>query len=154
MIVRQTAKTAKIPSLEQYLGHLLDLAHRRVGADLARVLAGAGVNRDEWRVLETLSDEAGRSMGELAQIVAMNHPTLTKLIDRMVAKSWVQRNIDAIDSRRVLVYVTDVGLQMIERLQDPLDAHQQTIDAVLGERKARQLRSMLTTLIDEMAATS
>ena len=154
MIGRHSGKPprfAKMTSLEQYLDHLLELAHRRVGADLSRVLAGSGLQRDEWRVLEALADELGRSMGELAQLVSMNHPTLTKLIDRMVAKSWVQRNVDPRDSRRVLVFITDVGLQTASALQDSVQAHRQSIDQVLGERKSRQLRSMLATLIDEIA---
>lgn len=154
MIVRHEGKppgSVKMTSLEQYLDHLLELAHRRVGADLSRVLARSGLQRDEWRVLEAMADENGRSMGELAQLVSMNHPTLTKLIDRMVAKSWVQRNVDPHDSRRVLVFITDVGLQTASGLHDSVQAHRQSIDQVLGERKSRQLRSMLATLIDEIA---
>ncbi len=148
MTTRQPDRNAPMSTLEQYLGHLLDLAHRRVGADLERVLAGTGVQKEEWRVLEVLSDERGRSMGELAAVVAMNHPTLTKLIDRMVAKSWVLRNVDAADSRRVLVYITDVGLATMVRLEAPLEAHEQTLTSALGERKARQLRSLLAELIE------
>ena len=151
MIVRHEGKppgSVKMTSLEQYLDHLLELAHRRVGADLSRVLARSGLQRDEWRVLEAMADENGRSMGELAQLVSMNHPTLTKLIDRMVAKSWVLRNVDAADSRRVLVYITDVGLATMVRLEAPLEAHEQTLTSALGERKARQLRSLLAELIE------
>jgi MarR family transcriptional regulator, organic hydroperoxide resistance regulator len=133
--------------LHRYLGHLLDLAHRRVGADLERVLSSKGVQTDEWRVLEVLADEQGRSMGELAQVVAMNHPTLTKLIDRMVAKSWVLRNVDVRDSRRVLVFITDLGLKMMDRLKEPLARHQRDVLDSLGERKANQLRKLLTELM-------
>lgn len=147
--MRETVRKTKMSSLEQYLGHLLDLANRRVVADLQRVLADAGVQRDEWRVLEVLSDEQGRSMGELAQVVAMNHPTLTKLIDRMVGKGWVQRNIDEGDSRRVLVYATDMGLRMAVRLQRPLAEHQRSLTSVLGARRTRELRDLLTTLIEK-----
>jgi MarR family transcriptional regulator, organic hydroperoxide resistance regulator len=136
-------------SLEQYLSHLLDLAHRRVGADLENVLSTKGVTTDEWRVLEVLRDEQGRGMGDLAQLVAMNHPTLTKLIDKMVAKSWVQRNIDERDSRRVLVYVTNIGLKLIARLEEPLAEHRRTLTQALGDRQAKQLRNMLAALIEK-----
>ena len=47
----------------------------------------------------------------------MNPPTLTKLVDRMVGKSLVQRAADPEDSRRVLVYATDAGLALLQELQ-------------------------------------
>ncbi|MBL8332725.1 MAG: MarR family transcriptional regulator [Rubrivivax sp.] len=147
-MVRETRPKTKRNALDQDLGHLLDLAHRRVGADLERVLAGAGVQRDEWRVLVVLADEQGRSMGELAQVVAMNHPTLTKLIDRMVAKGWVLRSLDERDSRRVLVYVTDLGLALARRLEAPVAEHRQSLSARLGARQARELQALLARLLD------
>ncbi len=135
-------------SSNAYLERLLELANRRVSADFARVLMDVGVQRDEWRVLEVLADELGRSMGELAIQVDMNHPTLTKLMDRMVAKSWVLRKIDPVDSRRVLVYVTDIGLQLHAQLQQPVEQYQASWESALGERKAKQLRSLLSELLE------
>ena len=60
-------------------------------------------------MLRHLSDALGHSMGEIAEQLEMNPPTLTKLIDRMVGKSLVQRAADPEDSRRVLVYAPTPG---------------------------------------------
>lgn len=143
---RATA-TAAAADADAYLGHLLDLALRRVVADLDRVLSLEGVQRDEWRVLEVLRDERGRPMGELAAEVSMNHPTLTKLIDRMVGKSWVQRNIDDEDCRRVLVFITDVGLAVATRLRAPVAEHRRSLQRSLGEQRSRELHRLLASLI-------
>jgi DNA-binding MarR family transcriptional regulator len=87
-------------------------------------------------------------MGELAEREAINPPTLTKLIDRMVGKSMVQRAADPEDSRRVLVYATDAGLELFTELQARIDRHHASLGAVLGERNARQLERLLHLLID------
>ena len=87
-------------------------------------------------------------MGELAERMEMNPPTLTKLIDRMVGKSLVQRAADPEDSRRVLVYATDGGLDLLGELQGKVDAHHAALRALLGDRNARQLERLLTTLIE------
>ncbi len=131
-----------------HLALLLERASRIVSDRLARDIGLHGVTFDHWRVLRHLADESGHSMGEIAERQGINPPTLTKLIDRMVSKSMVQRAADPEDSRRVLVYVTDSGLDLLDELQSRIDRHHASLGALLGERNARQLERLLTMLID------
>ena len=79
----------------------------------------------------------------------MNPPTLTKLVDRMVGKSLVQRAADPEDSRRVLVYATDAGSALLQELQAAVDRHHAALAGAARRRNARQLERLLTTLIEE-----
>jgi DNA-binding MarR family transcriptional regulator len=133
---------------DHHLGLLLERAGRVVGERLDRAIGRDGVTSDHWRVLRLLADAEGHTMGELAERMEMNPPTLTKLIDRMVGKSLVQRTADPGDSRRVLVYATDGGLDLLEELQGKVDEHHAELRVLLGDRNARQLERLLTTLID------
>jgi len=133
---------------DHHLGLLLERAGRVVGERLDRAIGRDGVTSDHWRVLRLLADAEGHTMGELAERLQMNPPTLTKLIDRMVGKSLVQRAADFEDSRRVLVYATDAGLALLEELQGKVDQHHAALQALLGDRNARQLERLLTTLIE------
>ena len=133
---------------DHHLGLLLERAGRVVGERLARAIGRDGVTSDHWRVLRRLADAEGHTMGELAERMEMNPPTLTKLIDRMVGKSLVQRAADPEDSRRVLVYATDAGLALLQELQQRVDRHQAALGSLLGERNARQLERLLTLLIE------
>jgi len=133
---------------DHHLGLLLERAGRVVGERLDRAIGLDGVTSDHWRVLRLLADAEGHTMGELAERLQMNPPTLTKLIDRMVGKSLVQRAADFEDSRRVLVYATDAGLALLEELQGKVDQHHAALQALLGDRNARQLERLLTTLIE------
>lgn len=131
-----------------HLGLLLERAGRVVGDRLSRSIGRAGITSDHWRVLRHLADEAGHTMGEIAERLEMNPPTLTKLIDRMVGKSLVQRAADPEDSRRVLVYVTDAGLALLRELQSKVDRHHAALQDLLGARNARQLEHLLTLLVE------
>ena len=132
-----------------HLGLLLERAGRAVGERLSRSIGKEdGITSDHWRVLRYLADEAGHTMGEIAERLEMNPPTLTKLIDRMVGRSLVQRAADPEDSRRVLVYVTDAGLALLHELQSKIDQHHAALQSLLGERNARQLERLLTMLVD------
>jgi DNA-binding MarR family transcriptional regulator len=144
---REERGASKNRSNSVSLERLLELASRRVAANTHQLLEGSGVQREEWRVLHVLADEQGRSMGNLALATEMNHPTLTKLIDRLVGKSWVMRNIDPRDSRRVIVFITDLGLQRVDSLSQPLVDSDERWALALGQRKAKQLRKLLGELI-------
>ena len=133
---------------DPHLGLLLERAGRVVGERLDRAIGRDGVNSDHWRVLRRLADGEGHTMGDLAEHLQMNPPTLTKLIDRMVGKSLVQRAADLEDSRRVLVYAADPGLELLDELQGKVDQHHAALQALLGDRNARQLERLLTTLIE------
>ena len=133
---------------DHHLGLLLERAGRVVGERLDRSIGRDGVTSDHWRVLRLLADAEGHTMGELAERLQMNPPTLTKLVDRMVGKSLVQRAADLQDSRRVLVYATDAGLSLLEELQGKVDEHHAALRALLGDGNAKQLERLLTTLIE------
>ncbi len=138
--------------LDPHLGLLLERASRVVGERLDRAFGRDGITSDHWRVLRLLADGEGHTMGEIAEQLQMNPPTLTKLVDRMVGRSLVQRAADPEDSRRVLVYATDAGLALLQELQGKVDQHHAGLQALLGDRNARQLERLLTTLIDAEAA--
>jgi MarR family transcriptional regulator, organic hydroperoxide resistance regulator len=106
-------------------------------------------NEEHWRILHVLSDEEGRSMGELAELVLLNGPALTKNIDKLVSRGVVQRAADEEDNRRVLVFISDLGLDVVARLRKRVDAHHETIEEALGPRKTSQLKKLLENLIDE-----
>lgn len=137
------------PPITASLTYLLAQANRVVSSALERSLAAEGAQVEHWRILEVLSDEQGRSMGELAQLVLMNHPALTKMMDRMVSRGWVHRAADEADSRRVVVFITDEGLEFVARLRERVETYQESLFDSIGDRRADQLKKLLNTLIRE-----
>lgn len=129
---------------------MLEQAQRRVSRNLDRVLSEVGASAEQWRVLDKLSDEKGLPIGELAQQLSMNPPTMTKLIDRMVAAGLVQRIVDDQDSRRVLVFITDSGLTLFGKLsQKAIEFHEGLAES-LNAREALQLSKLLGHLTNRL----
>jgi len=137
------------PEISKYLAYLLASANRRMRIGLAQSIAAEEVNEEHWRILQVLSDEHGRSMGDLAEQVLLNHPALTKNIDKLVSRGLVQRAADASDNRKVLVYISDLGLETVARLKKRVDAHHDGIEEALGPRKTSQLKKLLESFIEE-----
>lgn len=77
------------------------------------------------------------------------HPTLTKNIDKLVSRGLVQRAADTQDSRKVLVFITDRGLDTVARLKKSVDSHHDEVEEALGARKTTQLKRLLEAFIEE-----
>jgi DNA-binding MarR family transcriptional regulator len=134
--------------LSQYLAYLLASAHRQMKLGIAQSIADEEVSEEHWRILQVVADEQGHSMGELAAQVLLNNPALTKNIDKLVSRGLVQRAPDEHDSRKVLVYISDRGLEMVARLKLSVDAHHEAIEGALGPRNTVQLKRLLERFIE------
>jgi MarR family transcriptional regulator, organic hydroperoxide resistance regulator len=100
-------------TLQSYLVYLLSEAERRVNRQLAEQFRDEGVPVEYWRILQALADGHGHSMGELADAVLMNHPTLTKTLDRMVSEALVYRRQSTDDRRRIAIYAATSGQALL-----------------------------------------
>lgn len=143
--VQLSMTTTKQP-VNSYLSYSLAAAHRKLHIDLNRELKKLGVQVETWRVLQSLQASSGHTMSELAEIVLMNPPTLTKLVDRMVADGLVQRQLADEDQRRVQLVLTDLGADLSEKIIRLADAQNDFIIQKIGEEKAILLREALETL--------
>ena len=135
--------------ISQYLAYLLASANRRMRIGLAQTIAAEEVTEEHWRILQVLSDGQGLSMGNLAERALLNHPALTKNIDKLVARGLVLRAADDHDSRKVLAYISDLGLETVARLKKSVDAHHDGIEETLGSRKTNQLKRLLESFIED-----
>jgi DNA-binding MarR family transcriptional regulator len=133
------------------LAVLLSEASRRASAELERVLSPEGLPVDQWRVLERLADGRGLTMTALADELDVKLPALSKLIDRMVGGALVQRSQDPADQRRVLVYVSDIGLEKHRQLRDRVRRTRRDLEARLGDERGRALRRLLQDFLRDPA---
>ena len=118
----------------QLLAQLLCQAERRVSRELARILEREQATIEEWRALALLSDGDSHTMSEIAAYTMLPPPTLTRLIDRMVADNLAYRSPDPHDRRRVLVRVTARGRSRHRRLVQRLERDgQETLTGAAGD---------------------
>lgn len=125
---------------------LITAVERQLTAAVAADLEPEGVTVDQWRVLEHLSHREGRSMSELANLAALPAPTLTKIVDRLVAGNLVHRRSDPYDRRRVLVLLTPRGRAVRSRLDRVMQRHESRLEDALGRSGLDQLTDLLARL--------
>lgn len=132
--------------LDDYVSHTLAAAHRQVHTSLASRLKTFGIQLEAWRVMETLDEIPAVTMSELATLVLMNPPTLTKLVDRMVSDGLVQRQIGKHDHRQVNLLLTDLGLKRMLQIRGEVKSADEHIVQVLGKGDTLLLNGLLKKL--------
>ena len=133
------------------LAYLIAKLHRFVNNGLESRLQEQGFSVEQWRVLETLSHRDGCPMGELANAVLMNHPALTKMIDRMVSSGLVHRAPDPADQRRVLVYGTERGIVAMQKLRSVVAEYEGGLNRLLDPAAMRDVGAILDRATNALA---
>ena len=134
--------------VRDYLAYLLGQANHAVYKDFEARVRAAGLSSTEWRVLATLSDGDGLTIGELAGDVLAQLPTLTKLVDRMARAGLVERRGDESDGRRTLVFETTRGRTLVAPLLAQAKAHERATLAAFPPHEAEALKRALRTLCE------
>ena len=133
-------------TLRASLPYLLSEAERQLNRQLGTALAADGVSVERWRILRALSDGHGHSMSDLAEAVLMPHPTLTKAVDRLVDDAVVYRRQDSTDRRRVAVYLSELGRDLLARLDRRVARHHADVEAAFGADRTERLMRELEAL--------
>lgn len=133
--------------IDGYLSYLLARASHTVYREFHAQVQAAGLSSLEWRLLATLSDGDGLTIGDLAREILAQQPTLTKLVQRMEKAGWVRRGADPADARRTLVFETPQGQATVAALLAQAKVHEDTLLEGFSERDVTALKKILRTLI-------
>jgi DNA-binding MarR family transcriptional regulator len=115
---------------------------RRAGA---AVIEPLGITVQQYNVLRILrgAGKAGLPTLEVAERMIEQTPGITRLVDRLEAKKLARRERCLHDRRQIFCHITEGGLALLARLDDPvLLAHHQVLE-MLGPRDVEQLLSLL-----------
>lgn len=117
-----------------------DLLSRR----LVPVLKASALSPVQYNVLRILRGAPeGLSCGEIASRMITRDPDITRLLDRLEKRGLIARNREARDRRTVLTRITNKGLSVLGRLDQPvLNTHRKLLGH-LGRGRLRKLAAML-----------
>lgn len=102
----------------EYPGSVIFALHRATHATLhalTTALADLDLPAADIDVLAILADGAGRTVGALATATATRPSTLTSLLDRLIKREYIARELDPADRRSFLISLTPAGRAVAER---------------------------------------
>ena len=101
----------------EYPGSVILALHRATHATLhalTTALADLDLPAADIDVLAILADGAGRAVGALATATATRPSTLTSLLDRLIKRGYIARELDPADRRSFLISLTPAGRAVAE----------------------------------------
>ncbi|MCK4601933.1 MAG: MarR family transcriptional regulator [Phycisphaerae bacterium] len=72
-----------------------------------------GLTGPQLMVLRELSEHSGVSIGELTRAIHLSQATVTGILDRLAKRELIRRQRSDQDKRRVQVWLTEAGKQML-----------------------------------------
>jgi DNA-binding MarR family transcriptional regulator len=113
---------------------------------LASSMATDNLPRPWTRALSLLEEYGGLRVSEFARLDSTSQPTATTLLKQLGEAGLVRRQRDPIDSRAVVVEITDAGRQWLAQARDHIGAtlaeHLRDLDVDQVERLSRSLRDL------------
>lgn len=123
---------------------------RILGEQVASKLQEFGLHWWQYDVLSALRRQGPpflMAATELAEAGMLTSGAMTNRIDRLEHKGLVRRLHDPEDRRRVLVQLTDTGLEVVEQATEARFDTASAALACLGPRQRQQLASLLRRLL-------
>ena len=116
-----------------------------VRRSLAAVVEPLGITVQQYNVLRILrgAGEQGLPTLEIAERMIEQTPGITRLIDRLEAKELVVRERCATDRRQIFCRITNDGLALLAKLDEPIGDAEQDALSELSEHQLAQLLSLL-----------
>lgn len=133
------------------LAHRLRRASHYVDREIRRELAPHGIELWELEVLGALRRTEGPpyslTSGELLQEAQLTSGAITKRVAHLEAKGWVRREIDPEDRRRILVVLTEEGLERAEKVFGVVSKTEESLLEGLGDESLAQINDDLRELL-------
>jgi MarR family transcriptional regulator for hemolysin len=136
------------------LGRQLNFAAKSARSYLEQHLAGAGSSFAVWTALFALKAEGPLIQRELAEILGVEGPTLTRHLARMEAEGLIERRRTSADRRAAIVHLTDAGEAMHERLSGIVSASGDIVLKGFSPQEIDEFVGYLRRIIENVGAAT
>jgi DNA-binding MarR family transcriptional regulator len=142
------SKPQHIPDLESHLGYWLRRVSNAVSGAFARALQEKQTSVAEWVLLRELHKRGKSAPGELADLLGLTRGAVSKIIDKLEAKDWVQTDAKVGDNRYRLLSMTRAGRRSLPVLAEIADQNDSAYFDCLSAREKVVLRELLIKLVE------
>lgn len=113
-----------------------------------RVLETESVTLQQYNVLRILraAGHAGLPTLDIADRMIERTPGVTRIVDRLEAKRWVRRRRGKQDRRQVFCTLTDSGLELLARLDGPIEEADEALLEGIDDGDVERLIDILDRL--------
>jgi len=124
---------------------------RIVEEAIAAVLKPYDLTIQQYNVLRILRGQNGNpaNLSTIQDRMVDRSSNTTRLVDKLIKKGWVARNICAQNRRKVEIFITDDGLEILKVLDPITENNNEKIVNNLSYKQLEDLNGLLDLLREE-----
>jgi DNA-binding MarR family transcriptional regulator len=128
--------------MEQQAGLILRIAQLTVFERLFALLGPSAVKISEVTVLVAIDQNPGIRQGEIADVLKIKWPNMTKLVRALERRGLVARSVPPHDRRSVVLMLTADGRKAMDEFVDALSRADREALSMLDEAEHAQLMAL------------
>lgn len=129
--------------IQDSLGYILANTGRKLTQHLTLKFEPYGITSEQWSVLHWLTIKDNITQRELSKRTEKDPTNITRILDQLERKGWIERKANAIDRRSYLIYVTPSGRALSELLLPIEQEVTSNIEALLSQEHLDSLKLSL-----------
>ncbi|HYK46974.1 MAG TPA: MarR family transcriptional regulator [Parafilimonas sp.] len=108
---------------------------------------GYNVTIDQWLVLKILHDNEGITQQQLAEIVFKDYASVTRIIELLVNKKYIQRDFHSRDRRRFALTLSAEGKKLLTKIRHDIDENRSKALKGISKSETEAARRTLNKII-------
>ena len=140
--------------LEHFGPFLINSLTRRFNARLEKAFRSKGLSIHDWRLLATLANTPFNRPADIADYIATDPSTLSRMIDRFVEAGVMVRRKPAGEARVTELQLTRSGQSLYETALVVITLESERLQAALSEKERAEFERLLLKLCQTYEPTS
>lgn len=132
------------------IGFLISRTNYKLRNELHHNIKPFNVTTEQWGIINTLWNNDGISQRELSGKAYKDQPTTARILDKLEKKGFVERRASPDDRRTFLIYLTDEGRKLRERLAPLSEKTMKKAMQDFTDTEIKQLRNMLNRISNNL----
>ncbi len=109
---------------------------------------GYDITIDQWLVLKTMQENKNLSQNQIAELVFKDFASITRIIELLVKKKYIQRTIDNNDRRKFVLDIMEEGNKIIEKIYPIVAENRKKALTDLNLEEINNLKTQLDKIIN------
>lgn len=121
---------------------------RIVEEAISVLLRAYDLTMQQYNVLRILRGQKGNpaNLSTIQERMVDRNSNTTRLVDKLIKKGWVKRNVCAHNRRKVEIFITNEGLEILKVLDPIIESNNEKIVSSLSSDQLEVLNDLLDLL--------
>lgn len=146
-LTQRLQTTSHLPLSRQTVINLF-LTNTWIKNDLLNVLKPHELSLEQFNVLRILRGQKGNpiNLQDIQERMVNKMSNTTRLVDKLILKNFVKRNQCEENRRKIEIYITSEGLNILKELDSIIDNTEKNITSNLSKTELEHLNKLLLKL--------